>query len=168
MANLLIIIRIEPIFTHMTEQIEIVRKTRSFLLENLKELTAEQYNKTPDGFNNNIIWNLGHMLYGMQGICYTRAGLSPFIDEKYIALYKSGTKPGEFVDETEIENIKQLLFTSLDQLKADYHNNIFGNYTTWTTRYGVALASIDDALNFLPFHEGLHSGCINALKRLVA
>ena len=95
------------------------------------------------------------------------AGLKPFIGEKYIALYKSGTKPEGFVDEAEIENIEGLMFSSLDQLQADYDKNIFTNYTTWATRYGVELGSVDDAIDFLPFHEGLHSGTISAMKRLV-
>jgi hypothetical protein len=151
----------------MTKQIEIIRKTRSFLLEQLKELTTEQYNKIPEGFNNNIIWNLGHMIAAQQGVCYIRPGLAPRLGEDFINNFKSGTKPERAFSEAEIENIKSLLFSTLDQLEEDYSNNIFGNYTAWSTRYGVELASIDDAINFLKFHEGLHSGCSTALKRLM-
>jgi len=150
----------------MTKQIEIIRKTRAFLLKNLEDLTTEQYNKTPEGFNNNIIWNLGHMIAAQQGICYIRAGLTPRVGEDIINSFKSSTKPERTYSEAEIENIKILLFSTLDQLEEDYNNNVFGGYAAWTTRYEVELASIDDALNFLPFHEGLHSGCIGALKRL--
>ena len=151
----------------MTKQIEIIRKTRSFLLKNLEGLTTEQYNKIPGGFNNNIIWNLGHMIAAQQGVCYIRAGLAPRVGEDIINSFKSGTKPERAYDETEIQNIKSLLFSTLDQLEEDCNNNIFGGYTAWSTRYEVEIASIDDALNFLPFHEGLHSGCISALKKLV-
>jgi len=151
----------------MTKQIEIIRKTRSFLLESLKDLTTEQYNKIPEGFNNNIIWNLGHMIAAQQGVCYIRAGLTPRVEEDIINSFKSSTKPEKTLNETEIENIKTLLFSTLDQLEKDYNNNIFDGYTAWSTRYGVELANIDDAINFLPFHEGLHSGCIGALKRLI-
>lgn len=151
----------------MTKQIEIIRKTRSFLLKQLEDLTAEQYNKVPEAFNNNIIWNLGHMIVAQQGVCYIRVGLAPHIGEDIINSFKSGTKPERAFGPDEIENIKALFFSTLDQLEDDYNNNIFGGYTAWSTRYGVELASIDDAIDFLPFHEGLHSGCIGALKRLV-
>ncbi|MBV8389681.1 MAG: DinB family protein [Mucilaginibacter sp.] len=151
----------------MTKQIEIIRKTRSYLLKNLEDITTEQYNKIPAGFNNNIIWNLGHMIAAQQGVCYLRGGLTPRVGEEIINSFKSSTKPERAFGEAEIENIKSLLFTTLDQLEEDYNNHIFGGYTAWTTRYGVELASIDQALDFLPFHEGLHSGCANALKRLV-
>jgi hypothetical protein len=71
------------------------------------------------------------------------------------------------VNDDEIEHIKELLFTTLDKFEVDYDKKIFGNYTAWSTRYGVELASIDDSIEFLPFHEGLHSGTIVAIKRLV-
>jgi hypothetical protein len=151
----------------MTKQIEIIRKTRSFLLENLKGLTTEQFNHIPDGFNNNIIWNLGHMIAAQQGVCYIRAGIAPRLGEDFISAFKSGSKPGEPLNTAGIEQIKDLLFTTLDQLKEDYNNQIFGGYTAWTTRYGVNLTSIDEAINFIQFHEGLHSGCCTALKKLV-
>jgi hypothetical protein len=150
----------------MTKQIEIIRKTRSFLLESLKDLSTEQFNHIPQGFNNNIIWNLGHMIAAQQGICYIRAGLAPHVSEDFINAYKSGSKPGDPVDADGIENIKNLLFSMIDQLETDYNNKIFDGYITWTTRYSVEVASIDDAIAFLPFHEGLHSGCISALKKL--
>jgi hypothetical protein len=151
----------------MTKQIEITRKTRSFLLENLKALTTEQFNHIPEGFNNNIIWNLGHMIAAQQGVCYIRAGITPRLGEDFINAYKSGSKPAEPVDTAGIEQIKNLLFTTLDQLEQDHNNQIFGGYTGWTTRYGVELTSIEEAINFIQFHEGLHSGCIGAIRRLV-
>ncbi|MGI8634411.1 MAG: hypothetical protein ACR2KZ_03305, partial [Segetibacter sp.] len=64
------------------------------------------------------------------------------------------------------EQIKSLLITSLDNLEADINNNLFKTYSSCTTRYGVDISNIDDALQFLMFHEGLHSGTVMALKRL--
>ncbi|MGZ3764272.1 MAG: DinB family protein [Mucilaginibacter sp.] len=151
----------------MTKQIEIIRKTRTFLLEQLKELTADQLNKVPEGFNNNIIWNLGHMIAAQQGICYKRADLTAVISDDFWEKFRSGSKPEGLVSTAEIEDIKQLFFTSLDQLEADYGNHIFAGYAPWMTRYNVELASIDEAINFLQFHEGLHLGYVMALKRLV-
>ena len=52
----------------MNDQIETIRKTRSFLLDYIKELNIEQLNKIPAGFNNNIAWNLGHLVAAQQGV----------------------------------------------------------------------------------------------------
>jgi len=151
----------------MKKQIEIIKKVRTFLLEGIKDLNIEQLNKIPAGFNNNIIWNLGHMIAVQQGICYKRSGLQAMISDEFWEKYRSGSKLAGIVDEAEINYIKQLFFTSLDQLETDYAKNIFSGYTAWTTRYDVEIASIDDAISFIPFHEGLHSGVIGTFKRLV-
>ncbi len=151
----------------MTSQIAAIRETRSFLLEQLKDLTTEQFNRTAEGFNNNIIWNLGHMIAVQQGICYKRAGLPTLISDDFWQRFKSGSKPKGIISDDEIVSIKQLLIITLDQLETDYNKQVFGNYTTWVTRNGVELASIDDGIKFLSFHEGLHSGVIMAIKRLV-
>ena len=150
----------------MNDQVETIKKIRFFLVNTIKDLTTEQLNKVPVGFNNNIIWNLAHLTAAFQGVCYSRAGLKPAVDENFIMPFKPGTKPERYFSQDEIETIKRLLFSSLDLFKEDYENNRFANYVGWTTRYGVELSNIDDALLFLQYHEGLHSGYIQALKRL--
>jgi len=151
----------------MNIEIERIIRTRKYLLGQIESLSTESLNKIPEGFNNNILWNIGHLIAAQQGICYVRSGATMVVDEKYFLNYKPGTAPTEFVDESEVAQIKSLLITSLDSLEDDIHNNLFKNYPLWTTRYGVDIASIDDALQFIMFHEGLHSGTIMALKRLV-
>lgn len=137
------------------------------MLEGIKDLTNEQLNKVPEGFNNNIAWNLGHMVAAQQGICYKRAGLTPNISEEFYEQFRSGSKPEKPLSDSEIATIKELMASNIDQLQADYDQQIFGGYTAWTTRYAVEMASIDDAIKFLPFHEGLHLGVISTLKKLV-
>lgn len=151
----------------MKKQFEILKKTREHLLAVISDLSPEQLNEIPAGFNNNIAWNFGHMIAGQQAICYFRAGLPLFIDEKFFESYKSGTRPASSVDNIELGIIKQLFLTTIDQFEADYQQSIFLNYTPWTNRYGIEFLSINDLIPYLIFHEGLHLGYIMALKHLV-
>lgn len=155
---------LKHIFAAMTDNI---RKTRIFLLEQVQDLSIDQVNKIPDAFNNNIVWNLAHLISAHQSLCYLRANVKPAVDEKYITEYKPGTKPEQFIDEKELSIIKILLLSSIDVFESDYQNKIFENYNRWTTRYNVELTNIDDAIRFLAWHEGFHAGYIMALKRLV-
>lgn len=151
----------------MTKQIEIVKKIRAFLLEGIKDLTVDQLNKIPAGFNNNIIWNMGHLIAAQQGIFYKRAGAKLLISDDFWERFRSGSKPEGTIDAAEIESIKSLFLSTIDQLEIDLATPLFDNYTAWTPRYGVDIASIKDALSFVPFHEGLHLGTITTLKKLV-
>ncbi len=152
----------------MNKAIETIRNPRKLLIKLTEGLSIEQLNKVPPGFNNNIIWNLGHIIAAQQGVCYRRCGLDLKIDEDFFLRYKPDTKPEGVIDSIGVERIRTLLFATLDELEADYSAGIFINYPTFVTRYGIEINSIDSALSFLPFHEGLHIGCIIALKKLVS
>lgn len=151
----------------MLQQFEKLKSARKFLITLIEDLSIEQLNQTPQGFNNNIIWNLAHVVAVQQAVCYKRSGLQPTVQDKYYTPFLPGTKPDGFVGDTDLQTIKTLLISTLDEFESDYKKSFFTNYTSFVTRYGVALDTIDDALYFLPFHEGLHFGTILALKKLV-
>ncbi|MGN6181171.1 MAG: DinB family protein [Mucilaginibacter sp.] len=147
--------------------IETLKNPRKLILDTLKDYTIEQLNKIPEGFNNNIVWNLGHIIASQQGICYKRSGLETFVSEDFFNTYKSGSKPERFISEQEYDEIKELLTSTLDKLEEDLEDGIFVNYTSVMTRYNVEITNIDEALSFLPFHDGLHIGYIMSLRKLV-
>ena len=151
----------------MDKKIESLKRTRENLLNFINDLTTDQLNEIPAGFNNNIIWNLGHLLASQQGICYTRAGLDKKIKEQYFTDYKPETKPQGYVDSLVLDELKKLFLSLIELFELDFNNNQFSSYPTWTTRYGMVITNIDEAITFVLFHEGLHLGYIMALKRLV-
>lgn len=156
-----------PYFYFMEKHFEILRKTRTFLLTIINELTLEQLNKVPDGFSNNVAWNFGHVIAAQQGVCYKRAGLPMIIDDELFARFKPESKPEAPVEEGELESFKLLLLSTIDDLEADYKSGKFDGYKPWTTRYGVQIDNIEDAISFLSFHDGLHIGYAMALRRAV-
>lgn len=152
----------------MIKHIESIRKTRKYILDLVRDLSTEELNLVPPSFNNNIIWNLAHMMSVQQGVCYSRASVPLIIEERLFLSYKPGTRPTQFVNPNEIEDIKSLLLSTLDQFEVHYQKHLFNNYTAWSTRYGIEITCIEEAMQFLTFHEGMHMGVIMALKRLVA
>lgn len=151
----------------MNRQIETIRKARTSLLVQLEDLTVDQFNQIPQGFGNNICWNLGHMIVVQQGICYQKSGLPLLISNDFGKKFGPGSRPEGFTGVIEIVNIKHLLVTTLEQLETDYENQIFGNYSGWSSRFGNMVLNIDDGLEFLSFHENLHLEIITTLKGLV-
>jgi hypothetical protein len=147
--------------------IENLKHTRQTILDALSGFTIEQLNKIPAGFNNNIIWNLGHIITSQQNLCYGRAGLDKLVTEDFFNTYKSGSKPERPITEAEFEEIKQLLLSTLDQLQSDLDAGKFANYEPMTTRYNVLISNIEEAIGFLPFHDGLHAGYMMSLRKLV-
>jgi hypothetical protein len=150
----------------MQKGIERIRNARIYLLGLIEDLTIEQLNEIPEGYNNNIIWNLGHMIASQQSICYLRSGVKMFVDEEYPALYKPGTIPNKFVEGAEADRMKKLFITVIDQFGIDHEKGLFLNHPHWKTSYGMEVANIEEAISFVLFHEGLHVGYIMALRRI--
>ncbi len=154
----------------MNQKIEKIKRFRIYLLEQLDGLTTEQLNAIPAGYANNIVWHLGHLTSVVQTMCYVRSGLPPAVDDQYCSSYLPGTKPQGFVDEPTVQRIKELLITSTDQLQSDYNQGLFSKYSPSVMIpkvYGFEVKNIDEAIDYLLHHEGLHAGYILALKRLV-
>lgn len=154
----------------MNKKLEKIKGFRLFVLKQISGLTSEQLNLIPAGYNNNIIWNVGHLVSATQAICYKRAVLPVTIDDKYVTPFLPTTKPVGFINSEEIDIIKELFISSIDTLNTDLGNNIFGNYTKSERIeevYGIDVSNIDDAIEFLLYHEGFHSGYIAGLIRLV-
>jgi hypothetical protein len=131
-------------------------------------MTIEEINKMPSGFNNNIMWNIAHLIAAQDSLFYIKSG-HPLrnITQEYFDDYKPGSKPEKAVSADEFELIKALLFTSVEGLEKDLELDIFGKYPTWTTRYGVDIENANDALTLLAFHDGLHFGYMLAQKRVL-
>jgi hypothetical protein len=155
--------------THQQSHLHIqnIKHTRAFLLDAISMLDGEALNIIPEGFNNNIIWNIGHLIASQYGICYLRSN-NQLPHQDIFNLFKVGSKPERIVTDEEILDIKKLLLSSLENLKEDLNTGKLNSYTPWTTRYGVEIKTIEDGIAFLPYHEGMHMGYIMALKRIIA
>ncbi|OIR03425.1 DinB superfamily protein [mine drainage metagenome] len=151
----------------MEKQINISKQTRRNFLNLIDSLSVEQLNKIPAGMNNNIAWNFGHIVATQQLLCYTLAGAVPRVDQSLIDKYRKGTKPESFIDSDEIELLKKLSISLIDELEKDIKTDIFNNYKSYPTSYGVGLSSIEDAVNFFPMHEAMHYGVALTIKKFV-
>ncbi len=147
--------------------IDTILASRNLFLKLMDGLTIEQLNQVPEGFNNNIIWNFGHVIVSQQILCYKLSGLPMKIDASYVSKYSKGTKPETFLDEKELEFLKSQSIGLINELVADVEKNSFTSYSNYTTSFNVALNNIDDAVKFITMHEGLHLGYAMALKRIV-
>ena len=148
----------------MKKEIELLKKSRQHLIELIKDITPEKLNEIPEDFNNNIIWNLGHIFTVQQSICYLKAGIETLIDFKEFSDYKPQTKPENVISLDEINRIKNSFVSIIDQLQVDYDRGVFSNFQSFSVPFGLEITSIDEAINFMLLHEGLHVGYIMAMK----
>lgn len=151
----------------MNSVFQVQKSTREFFLKVLENHSLEQLNKIPLGFSNNLIWNVAHCISSQQALVYKLSGLPTMVSEEFIAKYRKGTKPEGDVSQFEVDEIKILLSSTVDQTINDFENKIFINYNEYTTSLGFTIRNIDDALNVNNCHEGIHAGIIMSIRKFV-
>ncbi len=150
----------------MEFSLSVFEKTRGYFKAFLDKLSLDDLNKIPDGFKNNIIWNIGHIVVTEQLLLYRLSGLPIMVSEEMIEKYGIGTKPEKYVTQKEVDEISKMLFSTIKKTQEDYNNNKFVNYKEYTvSTTGNTLRNIDDAISFALFHEGMHFGYILALRK---
>jgi len=147
--------------------IETIQQSRKLFINLMEGLSLEKLNEIPEGFNNNIIWNFGHVIVTQQILCYKLANLPLKLDTAYVSKYSKGTKPSTFIDAAELAFLKQQAVFLIDELITDIQTGSFDNFDTYTTSFDVVLNEIEDAVKYMTMHEGLHLGYAMALKRIV-
>ncbi|GIZ14859.1 DinB family protein [Capnocytophaga catalasegens] len=139
--------------------------TRGHLITYLDMLSPEQLAYIPEGFRNNIFWNIAHCVVTQQLLCYKFSELPLLISDTWVQKYCKGTIPtGSLPSQEEIQELRELLISTQKQLQQDYQQGKFVRYTAYTTSYGFSLNSIDEALLFNNTHEAMHLGIIKSLS----
>ncbi len=151
----------------MSSVFETQKTIREILVKILDHHSLEQLNKIPDGFKNNLIWNIGHCIASQQILVYKLSGLPLQVSDELIAKYSKGTKPEADVLQEEVNEIRHLLTQTLFQTEQDYTNNVFKSYNQYTTSMGFDLKNVQDALDFVSYHEGIHTGIIMGIKKFI-
>jgi hypothetical protein len=151
----------------MEHQFEGLKKGRALMLKVIDGLTIEQLNKIPEGFKNNIAWNIAHLVVTPQLLCYRLSGVPCLVSDAFIDAYKKGAAPTGDVTSEEFDKIKELFVSLPLKMEEDYNAGLFKEYNRYETSVGVSLSNINEAISFNLFHEGIHLGILLGLKKLV-
>jgi len=153
----------------MNPVFEFIINSRKAFIQLIDGLTIEQLNKIPEGFNNNIIWNFGHIVVSTQTLCYVRSGiLEDTSNVKFVESYKKDTKPSYAVTAEEIAELKAIALDSIKKIEEDYSNGKFASITPYSTAtYSAQINSIEEVLVTTVGHDNLHFGYALALKRVI-
>jgi len=151
----------------MKTQFEITKFNRNCILAITEGLNQEQLNTIPQGYKNNIAWNIGHTVVTQQLLVYKLSGLPCLISDETIAKYGKGSNATTDMSSEELKSLLDTLLPLAEKMEADYNAGVFKNYNNYTTSLGFELTDVKKALQFSNYHEGIHVGIIMAIKKLV-
>lgn len=153
----------------MTENIfQVMLQNRRNLHAILIKTSKDKLLKIPQGFNNNVYWNIAHTIITQQLLVYKFSGLQMRVPDNLVDKFKKGTVPDGTASDEEMMVIADFLISTAEWLIEDYETNLFQTFNEYTTSAKVTLKNVDDAIAFNLFHEGLHIGQIALLLKQLA
>ncbi|MHC0038057.1 DinB family protein [Pseudoneobacillus sp. C159] len=144
---------------------ELVKKqfaaARRMLFETLEGVSPEVFDTIPEGFNNSIHWQVGHILSSTEFFLFTGKGILP---ENYNNLFGYGSKPAHWTGD--IPSVESLLAELKEQL---VRINGIPNETFHEKLPSPVLGidSVGELAAMGALHECMHLGQIQSLKRLI-
>jgi len=151
----------------MEKAFEIQNFSYSRCLSLLDTLDERHLTTVPAGFNNNVLWNVGHIAVTHQLLCYAMAGLPTFSPKPVVDALRKGSKPGPSGGLEHLGAIREALRELPEIFRKDYQEGRFANYSPYTTSTGIVLSSVDDAFLYSTMHDGLHLGVVSAQLKVL-
>ena len=148
-------------------EFEINRQTRKNILLTINNLNEDIINVIPKGFNNNIAWNIGHILVTHQLLVYGLSGVEMKVPDNWVEKYRKGSRPGERISYEEFQQIKEIFTSTIDWAETDYNAGKFSKFKAYKTSYGFPLDRVEDVLRFVYAHDALHWGVIISILKLI-
>jgi hypothetical protein len=138
--------------------------TRSFFLRKLEGLTDETASTIPYGFNNNIHWNIGHVLTVTEQFMFGFPIKTTNLPPDYVELFGRGTRPSEWKEN--IPSVGELL-VQLNEQVSRLKEIPVSNFEEALPKPFLGFETYGELANMALFHEAHHLGQIHVMRRLV-
>lgn len=135
----------------------------------LQGVAEEYFDKQPEGFNNTIRWNVGHMIYWMDKYSTLSFGSPSAIPDSYEMLFNSGTKPLNWtVAPPSKEELVEMLMAQLSRLSELTPEMLDEKLSTPYSLGPFQFNTASELFNFALIHEAIHLGTISSQLKVLS
>ncbi|KXH80088.1 hypothetical protein AU377_10020 [Sporosarcina sp. HYO08] len=149
--------------------IQQLRLARMHTIGRVKRIEDAKWDVLPGEFNNNIRWHVGHIYVTMETLIQQALPSYEVVHPEWIPFFIDGTSPGDWGDDAPTSDV--LLAAIRDQLNR-IPNFLEGKMVGDAAEPLVigddimTIGNIDDIVQFIAWHEGVHAGVIDALGKV--
>ncbi|WP_078381718.1 DinB family protein [Sutcliffiella halmapala] len=145
------------------KQMDFIRKRTIFALDATNEQLADEM---PQGFRNTIRWNFGHIFLTQDTLMSSFIGEEPHVPDDYYALFERDTSPLNWnVQPPSLGVLREQLINQSERIRMNYSRRLEENIVRPFQIGDYQLITLGEILAFANWHEGLHQGAINSIKR---
>ncbi|MCG7218148.1 DinB family protein [Paenibacillus mucilaginosus] len=144
-----------------------LRFVRDSTIKQVKEISEEEARTVPRGFNNNILWNLGHILLVHEKFSFALANEKMELPKHFAEVFAPGTMPEHWG--TQVPGLNEILLLLSMQIERTgqtlEHRLEEKLEEPFVTSAGLELLAVKECLSFCIYHEGMHFAAIKAIKQ---
>ncbi|MCR2806574.1 DinB family protein [Paenibacillus soyae] len=152
---------------YLFDQLAFVRKGT---LKAAEGVTEEQADIVPEGFNNSIRWNLGHLYVVLERYGFKYIGLPQQLPEGFRERFEFGTSPRSYEGAAPVPTmteLTELLGGQVDRIREALGDRMHEQVTPYTTSTGFTLYTPEQFMSLALYHEGLHQSVIKLYKTIL-
>lgn len=138
--------------------------TRGKFVNYVVELEEGIADVQPEGFNNSIRWHVGHVLTVAEQFMFGFPKKSTHLPANYMELFASGTSPAAW--QGDVPQLQELIVQLQDQIKRIREIPAESFNQRLKTPF-LGQETFGELTNFAIFHESIHLGQIQAMKRVI-
>ncbi len=144
-----------------------LRDARNRTLKIMKECPEASLERIPAGFENHILWNLGHIFTISEKLLFLDFDLPHHLPADFPGMFGNGTRPSrtEFgnVSPDRIFNLLAGQPERIEKIDKDVSKSRLSKPFQSST--GIIYDTVEKRMQFSIYHEGVHTGYIMAMRR---
>jgi len=146
---------------YLLKQFEVLKGR---FLGELEDITDDIINIQPEGFNNTILWHVGHLVTVNEQFMFDYPKKSTSLPENYINLFAKGTSPADWNEDipskTDLVNQFTKQVTRIQQIPVE-------RLEERLKQPFLGLETFGEITNLALFHIAYHLGQIHAMKLML-
>lgn len=152
---------------HMEEQLlfDQMKLIRKMTLHEFKHVTEEQADVIPEGFRNNIRWNLGHIYVVQHALLHHYGGIELEMDKRFQQYFSPNTSPDDWEGTPpSLNEIKEKLEKQVEEIEVALKGKLGDTAKEPFLRQN----NVGQIFSFTFYHEGLHVTAVKDYKRILS
>ncbi|KIL40537.1 hypothetical protein SD70_13195 [Gordoniibacillus kamchatkensis] len=141
--------------------------SRKGLFRVIADVTEEEARVVPQGFNNSILWNAGHIVLSVEQFLFFGTHRQAALPSAYMGLFWRGTKPSEWkTDPPSLQDVVQLIKEQTQRVKHEFQEALDASLPSPMDFPGMPpIRTVSELMCMTLYHEALHIGYIKALLK---
>ncbi len=149
---------------YLFEQLKFARNSTT---EYTKKVHENRLEVVPEGLNNNIKWNLGHIYMVMEKFAFQLTDEKTKIPINFPELFNPGTSPEIwFVERPTLEELLVLISEQTKRMEETLSERLEEPLKEiYYSSTGLQINSVQECLSFCLYHEGMHFAAIKSINQ---